>query len=685
MSQQKNKSKVQNNKQPKKQKADFITRLENFTKKNRTILLFIALALFIILGLSLFQVHVSLGEDDSAYILAADKFIKGQTFPTWHGSFYPIFISLFIRLFGLKLLLLKAINFLLMFGQIIILYFAFKDKVPNYILIGSLFYFSVNAYFLIYASQTYSEALYMLLQAAAFLSFFQLNEKIKQHLPLKKTVWDWLMFGLIMFLLSITRNVGWALLITAIVYFALNKQWKEIGLSFASLLVFYIPYNLYKSIVWHIHKAGFEGQFNAMFLINPYNPAMGKETFAGFINRFLLNSKQYLSKHLFNILGYTNTTHNSTFLAILVYIAFFFTLYMIWTKRKELLFPLIYIGIGIAATFISQQVFWDQERLIMIYVPIIVILFATALHDALIKTNLKWLAFLFLLSIFLTSFFKTKKLAKQYKPVLVNVINGNKYYGLTPDWIHYLEAANAAARRLPKNAVIACRKPGIAFVYTNGREFFGIYKFIAANINNTIDQLEKESSVPGKAFFALKYDRNNKGLRKYYAFYPYFKYLRAFINNFSTRSNWALFVPDSSAEKAMITLAQKLNMKYVTSPKQLRKLVVVKTRSDYAAYPDTLLNFFKKHHIQYVIVANLRRDKSNPKKGIITTIHRYINFIVLKYPNTFIEIYRAGRPNNEPAFIFKLNYKVAVPDYFYKPQKLNHEKNHIKHISASTH
>ena len=39
----------------------------------------------------LFDVKISTGGDDSPYIEMAHDFIKGKTFPSWHGPLYPIF------------------------------------------------------------------------------------------------------------------------------------------------------------------------------------------------------------------------------------------------------------------------------------------------------------------------------------------------------------------------------------------------------------------------------------------------------------------------------------------------------------------------------------------------------------------------------------------------------------------
>ncbi len=633
------------------------TGLEDFFNNNQSILFAIVIIIYVFWAILLFQLQISIGEDDSAYILAAKKFLQGQSFPTWHGSFYPIFLAFVIKLIGgINLFVFKLLNVILTLTQFIFLYYAFRKRVNSSILILGLLFSASSLPLIIYSSLTYSEPLYMAIQAGMLWAFFSLYDKIKAGLPFKKTVTAWLWLGLSMFLLSITRNIGWAGIITIVLFFLIEKRWREAILGILSMLVFYLPYNLYKISVWHLHQAGFEGQFKAIFLKNPYNPHLGYENFNGFINRFLVNSKQYLSYHLVNILGFS-MEHTSTILTVIIYLAFFFTLVVLWRKKRELLFPILYIGIAVAVTFITQQTFWNQERLILIYIPIIVILFASALYESLKNTKYQWITHVFLVLIFLLSFSKTTKYYKNiYKPIKEEILAGNKFAGLTPDWQHFLQVAEYAAKNLPDTVNIACRKPGIAFVNTNGREFLGIYKFPDVHIDTMLAQIKKETTQNNLALFALQLPSNNKQMNKYFAFYPYFQYLRAFINNFSTQKIYALFTPDSSNLDKMKTLATAQQLTYYTDIHGFRSKIVIKNKSDYAVYPDSLMKYFMDRHIDYLILARLRKVPQNKNLGIITTIQRFFNFIELKFPGTFSVVYRAGEMNDEPAFLLKVNY-----------------------------
>ncbi len=654
----------------KKVKISLGEKIERFFSEYSAYLFLVSLLFFIILAIKAFQVQISIGEDDSAYILAAKRFLEGKSFPTWHGSFYPIFLAFFMKIIGgINLMFFKALSFVLMGAQLIFLYFAFRRKVPYSILLMSLIFISTNIFILIYSSLTYSEPLYMFFQAAVIWSFMSLYDKIKSGIPHKKLTIYWLMLGLFIFLLSITRNIGWAGIITVILFFAVDKRWKEILLSLGAMAVFYIPYNIYKSTVWNIHQAGFEGQFKAIFLKNPYSPQLGYESFSGFINRFIVNSEQYLSIHLLNMFG-LQITKSNIIGTLLVYAAFIFSLIVIWKKKKELLFPVFYIGIGVAVTFITQQTFWNQERLILIYLPLIVIIFFSALYEILKTTKLKNLSFFLLTLVTLFSFSKTIKYIKAYTPIKQRILTQDKYYGLTPDWRHYLQAIEYTGKNIPKDKNIACRKPGIAFLYGGGREFIGIYRFPGINIDTLINELKDEAQEKNYKIIGVVIPNTGKGIKTYYRLYPYFSHLRAFINSFSKKKIIAVFVSDSLTYDQVKKSSQSLGLEYYPNADDILRDVPPRDKSDYAAYPDSLMKFFIDKDIDYLILGRLRKIPNNKNAGIITTVQRYINFIELKYPQTFVPIKTFGEENNEPAYLLKVNYTSY--------QQVNKPQNEIK-------
>ena len=85
--------------------------------------------------------------------------------------------------------------------------------------------------------------------------------------------------------------------------------------------------------------------------------------------------------------------------------------------------------------------------------------------------------------------------------------------------------------------------------------------------------------------------------------------------------------------------------------------------------PDTLVNILKTNGVTHVIVASLRRDPLHKGLGIINTVHRYVSYIIHRYPRFIREIGHMGNADDEPAYIYALDYKMAEPQYAISPEE----------------
>ncbi|RLD70249.1 MAG: hypothetical protein DRJ10_20570, partial [Bacteroidetes bacterium] len=74
---------------------------------------------------------VSVGGDDANYIIKAWDFLNEFKFPSFQGPAYPVFLSLFIWLFGINLPVLKFISALFLLGHFVAFYYAFKNRIPS--------------------------------------------------------------------------------------------------------------------------------------------------------------------------------------------------------------------------------------------------------------------------------------------------------------------------------------------------------------------------------------------------------------------------------------------------------------------------------------------------------------------------------------------------------------------------
>jgi hypothetical protein len=221
----------------------------------------------------------------------------------------------------------------------------------------------------------------------------------------------------------------------------------------------------------------------------------------------------------------------------------------------------------------------------------------------------------------------------------------NSYYGPTPDWVNYEKMSEWAGKNLPKDSLIACRKPSISYIYAKGREFYGITSLPTWSGNDLLNSKNDSATnilYDYSAFIKLSnMDR-----------YMMSPFLKAFISNDSLY--YYMFIVPRSLEnsfyekyKAGIQDIESIKNKITTLKKPL-----------YAVYPDSLLDRLKKAKVKYVLDASIRKNPNEKSEQIINTVIRYLSFIEMKYPGIFRKISQIGNDNNEPAFLYEINYSI---------------------------
>ena len=638
-----------------KGKQTLFQRTDIFFAKYATYLLWGIVTVTILFSLLLFDLKVSLSGDDSGYIFAAKQFLAGKKFPSEHGTFYSIFLSFFMYIFGSKLFLFKIISMILITTYLIIFYYALKKFISPTILFIVLLSFSVNSELLYYSSQTYSEALFLFIQACTFLAFFKLEEtfeidnknSVKNHWKL------WLILGFLMFLQSITRSIGFGMVLTLLFYFCLNKKILHAIYSTTSFLIFYIPFLIYKYIFWKENTIGVENQLEGGFSINPYKTGQGAETLSGIIQRFFINSELYLSKNLLIIIGFKDkfTTKTNSFITILIFLIFFASLWFAFKKNKKVLLLLLYIGISLSATFVTLQIFWDQSRFILVYAPLILICLGYILYE--ITQNERFikyqsLVFIGLLFLILFPLAKTIKQIKLHNPILTQNLSGNLLYGYTPDYIHYIELCKWTTGNIDKSKRIGVRKPDIAYIYSN-KEFFGITKIPCISVDS-IKKLNKTNLC----YIAINI--NNRKNFKYNDSVLCFRNHIISIVSQESGTVYGIFELTKTESIHLKKILKDNSIEFFDNLTLLHKNLKNTTENDYIVYPDSLLDYLKCNKIDYLVNANLRFDVTQKTNHTINTINLICFYIDVKYPGVFDIIHQEGLNDDEPAFLYQLHY-----------------------------
>ncbi|HVA99413.1 MAG TPA: hypothetical protein VNG53_11010 [Bacteroidia bacterium] len=456
--------------------------IEKWLVKRDKKLFFVILFLCLVFSVLLFQARISEGGDDSNYIEAGFKYSQHffGYFYTYNAPLYPLFLSLPISIFGVKLELLKSLSVIFNLLSLVFFYKALHKRIPAFIFFPVFFITAINAYFLFYASQTYNEAFFLFLQSLFLYCFVNLLDAISEHGEnLKLTYKKWLVVGFILLLLTLAKNVAIAALGVMIVFFLMEKQNRNALYSVGAFLIFEIPFAFLKFLLWgKIGQYGSQGDL--LMLKDPYNPALGKENLYGFITRFFQNSNIYLSKRFFQILGMRSddSTNLNGWLAFFVIILLLFGLYRIYkSKHKILLFVALYTAAVMVVSFVALQTRWDQPRIIMILVPMMLIVIFYGIYNTFSKSSspVQTIYFYIVIGICISGFVASWNKASDNIPILEKNMSGDIYYGYTPDWVNYLRMSAWCGKNLPKNSYVACRKAPMSFIYANGMEFFPVY------------------------------------------------------------------------------------------------------------------------------------------------------------------------------------------------------------------
>ncbi len=463
------------------QKLNSINKLDNFFSGRDQLILWLSFALTFVFGLLLFEPKVSIGGDDSIYINRAFNFIDKGSFPLFQGPLYPMVIGVIISITGINLIVLKFFSLLCLLGHQWFTFRLFKNYLSPFSLFILMLLLSTSSAIIYYGSATYNEAFYLAIQSIFLYHFDKSFIRNSEESPaFKKDLKNILLSGFLLFLLSITKNIGLVAVIAVIIYFLFTKNWKIATLMIAAFVVFTISFNFVKSSVWEIKEAQISNQGSTLLLKNPYKPSDGNDDAYGFLMRLVDNSKSYLGYHFVNIFGMAKKDDfsESPFVAFIIYALFISGFFTLFKKSRFWLFIGLFTGISFMATFIALQVYWNQERLIVAFTPLLLVYLLYVLYY-LFTNKIRKYASVFIILFMIVSvanLYRTiTKIPGQTK-VISKYMKGDKYYGFPEDWVNYLNMAKWVNDNLPEEAYVGCRKPGMAFIYSGGKDFYGIWK-----------------------------------------------------------------------------------------------------------------------------------------------------------------------------------------------------------------
>ena len=503
-------------KHPAKAKSGNTAVISMLSKHPKFLLLTLPMLLAGLFAFLLFDVKISEGNDDSMYIEAAWNYAQDFTgyFYRANAPLYPMALGIITMITGLNLIVYKIINTLLFLVFIYFTYRAFSGRIPDVILFPVMILTAINSQLIFFASQTYTEIPYLALQAVFIWIFLSGYEKQKQN-PGKANILNGsvikfaLSVAFFLFLLTMTRNIAIGVVAGVLIFLLIERDFKLAAVTAGMYAGLRILWTFTLNTVWGKGDQ-YSSQWQILRMKNPYNAAEGVEEWSGFPVRFISNLDLYTSKRLLQIFGFRGETATDTWPLFSLLIAAFI-LWCVWkifriqpgekdtisnatetiisasAKRALMLGALTFI-MPFGLTLIVLQTHWETVRLIVVYLPFIAMILFFGFYFLWHQGNKKrsWLFIVPVGLILTVSTFATLKKTVNHFPVLVKNLNGDKYYGYTPDWENYLKLSEWCADHLPPDAVIAARKAPMSFVYGKGRTFFPVYSAVAINPNSNL-------------------------------------------------------------------------------------------------------------------------------------------------------------------------------------------------------
>ncbi len=479
---------------PKADNSYLLDRWELSLEKCSTKWLTGTLLLSLLFSILLFDIKISDLNDDSLYIEGGYNFAEDihHAF-TANAPLYPLILSVPIKIFGINLFILKSLSVLFTTLHLYILFLAFRKRIPYLVIIPVLILLAVNSYIQYFASLTFTESLYMLLQALFIYYFFNVLEKTKGDTSIKTTWKYWILLGVVVFLLNFCKNIAIGAAGVVVLLLIIEKRWMHLLYAIGGIAIIRVTADMIRTVIWG--NSQFASQSSLLMQVDPYNPSKGLETFSGFVQRFLDNTSLYISKRLYQILGFISPDSTATKAGLIFITIVFFIIALIVALRNKnhyILFSIFFSLVMMALTFIVLQKQWDQPRMILIYVPYILIIIYYGIFQIFRKTSAGIIYILFISIFTLSSFLTTARKSADNIPKLKKNLAGDQLYGYTEDWVNMLKMSRYCADSLPENSYVASRKAPMSFVYSGGKRFYPVYTVFSTDADSVLNTFKQE-------------------------------------------------------------------------------------------------------------------------------------------------------------------------------------------------
>ncbi len=430
----------------------------NWLGTHKIAILSLVLFSFISSGILHFSTELSTIGDNAQFVVLGQSLAEGSGYktishpkPSVHTKYpfgFPALIALFYPVLHLHYLGYKIVVFLF---SIATLYFLFKwlesDTLP--LLFSFLLLIALNLKLIEYSSLILSETPFLFFVILGFYQFKKFDKfKTSHHFIFGMLIW-----GIAYYI----RTIGIVLFPSLFLYLLIRKEYKWLIVSVLMTLTIIAPWQLW------IKAHGGTSYLVGLQLKNPH---LGKITVSEiFSQRIPLNFRGYfltfIPETLFPVFKAQPFMLRDWFGGILtlnVLAGFIIDFRKKWDLKG-------WYFLGTLGVVLLWPEVWMSERFLFGIIPLIVFYFIR-FNEWFIKKFVKHANLQNNLFVLITTIYLTTLIALQF-----NFKNPQTHYN--PDWVNYKRSVLWLKNNTPANAVIVCRKPYLAYLWS-GKKTLGI-------------------------------------------------------------------------------------------------------------------------------------------------------------------------------------------------------------------
>jgi len=372
----------------------------------------------------------------------------------FHNQFppgYPFIISLASKFFSNDLIFIKKLNGFFLFFSIILLFFIAYSLSGNVHLAFIVGMFSLmNFQLLYYAGIVMSEIPFLFFSLACVFVFIKID--------FTKDVfknWQFFVMAILVVVSYYIRSLGLALFISIFSFLLLKKYWKYAFTFIAVFIGLILPWVVRNN---NLESSGYVGK---IWFKNIYRPEDGLMNASDWVVRIVDNISRYITVEIPSAMfNYNDSIDYQEGVVLLDWITGLIIIavmvYGLWRLKQFNLFILCYIIATMGILVLWPEV-WNGPRFIIGILPLFIFLFLFSIIEVIVDVLKKVVSNKLLIYIGITCVSLIFVYLYAARPIARMEVKQKAKY--EENYLNYFKLAEWSKRNVPKNAIVACRKP----------------------------------------------------------------------------------------------------------------------------------------------------------------------------------------------------------------------------------